>query len=198
VAQSLIFTIGLLAASFLAVYEVTRGVQPVGSFITLLSYWAQLSGPLSFFATFYRKVQTQMLDAERLLELFETKPSITDQPAAIELEKVTGTVDFENVCFSYDSRKPAITDVNFHVPSGTTVAFVGETGGGKTTCLKLLFRFFDVQSGSIKIDGHDIRDIKLASLRDHMGVVPQVSQTLGFKFLIIDGNRTRNYLMIPS
>jgi ABC-type transport system involved in Fe-S cluster assembly fused permease/ATPase subunit len=174
VVQNVIFIIGLLAASILAVYEVTRGIQPVGSFITLLSYWVQLSGPLSFFANFYNRVQTKMIDAERLLELFETNPSITDQPSARELENVTGTVDFENVCFSYDLRKPTITNVNFHVPPGTTIAIVGDTGGGKTTCLKLLLRLFDVKSGSIKIDGHDIRDIKLASLRDCMGLVPQV------------------------
>ncbi|KAA8914322.1 hypothetical protein FN846DRAFT_771298, partial [Sphaerosporella brunnea] len=176
VAQSLTFTVGLLAASFLAVYEVTIGSQPVGSFVTLLSYWAQLAGPLGFFANFYRRIQIQMLDAERLLALFQVKPSVEDRPHALELDTVEGTVDFENVCFSYDSRKPAIRDVSFHVPAGTTVAFVGETGGGKTTCLKLLFRFYDIASGAIKIDGHDIRDIKLSSLRNHLGVVPQDPQ----------------------
>jgi ABC-type transport system involved in Fe-S cluster assembly fused permease/ATPase subunit len=198
VAQSLIFTVGLLCASFLAVYEVSRGTQPVGSFVTLLSYWAQLAGPLSFFANFYRKVQTQMLDAEKLLALFQEKPSVADEPRAIELKKVEGIVDFENVCFSYDSRKPAITDVSFHVPAGTTVAFVGETGGGKTTCLKLLFRFYDVASGAIKIDGHDIRDIKLSCLRDHLGVVPQVSGCGEVRNLDANEDRTHNYSMTRS
>ncbi|KAL7267837.1 hypothetical protein RUND412_009559 [Rhizina undulata] len=173
VAQSLVFTLGLLGASFLAVYQVSMGKQPVGSFVTLLYYWAQLSGPLSFFANFYRKIQNQMLDAERLLELFQTKPSIVDRPMARDLQNIRGEVEFENVSFAYDPRKPAIKDMSFRAPPGSTVAFVGETGGGKTTCLKLLFRFYDVISGAIKIDGQDIRDITLWSLRENMGVVPQ-------------------------
>ena len=118
----------------------------------------------------------QMLDAERLLGIFQTKPSVSDRPGAIEIEKPEGDIVFENVCFAYDVRKPAVKDISFHVPAGSTVAFVGETGGGKTTCLKLLFRFYDVASGSIKLDGHDIRDIKVDSMRSHMGVVPQDPQ----------------------
>lgn len=175
----------------MAVYQVTQKGKDVGSFVTLLSYWAQLSQPLNFFANFYRKVQMQMLDAERLLELFQTKSSITDCPNALHLEKVEGDIRFENVCFSYDSRKQTISDISFHVPAGSTVAFVGETGGGKTTCLKLLFRFYDVASGSIKIDGHDIRDIKLDSMRDHMGVVPQDPQL--FNDTVMNNIRYANF-----
>ncbi|KAI5788411.1 hypothetical protein EDC01DRAFT_631350 [Geopyxis carbonaria] len=173
VVQSLIFTVGLLAASFLAVYEVTQGKAPVGSFVSLLSYWAQLSRPLMFFANLFRRIQNQMLDTERMLELFLTKPSVTDRPDALELEKVDGAISFNNVGFSYDTRKPILKDLSFSAPPGSTVALVGETGGGKTTCLKLLFRFYDVETGSITVDGHDIRDLKVSSLRDFMGVVPQ-------------------------
>lgn len=174
VSQSLIFTVGLLGASFLAVYEVSKGNKPVGSFVTLLSYWAQLGSPLAFFANFYRKIQTQMLDAERLLELFQRKPSVVDKPGAQEFQLKSGEIEFSDVCFAYDPRKPAIKNMSFRVPGGSTVALVGETGGGKTTCLKLLFRFFDVNSGSIKIDDQDIRGVTLWSLRENMGVVPQV------------------------
>ncbi|PWW73909.1 hypothetical protein C7212DRAFT_283744 [Tuber magnatum] len=176
VSQSLIFTVGLLGASFLAVYEVSRGNKPVGSFVTLLSYWAQLGSPLAFFANFYRKIQTQMLDAERLLELFQRKPSVVDKPDAQEFQLKSGEIEFSDVCFAYDPRKPAIKNMSFRVPGGSTVALVGETGGGKTTCLKLLFRFFDVNSGSITIDNQDIRDVTLWSLRENMGVVPQDPQ----------------------
>ncbi|KAG0636143.1 hypothetical protein HOY80DRAFT_1055299 [Tuber brumale] len=176
VSQSLIFTVGLLGASFLAVYEVSRGNKPVGSFVTLLSYWAQLGSPLAFFANFYRKIQTQMLDAERLLELFQRKPSVVDKPGAQEFQLKSGEIEFNDVCFAYDPRKPAINNMSFRVPGGSTVALVGETGGGKTTCLKLLFRFFDVSSGSITIDDQDIRDVTLWSLRENMGVVPQDPQ----------------------
>ncbi|CUS14767.1 unnamed protein product [Tuber aestivum] len=176
VSQSLIFTVGLLGASFLAVYEVSRGNKPVGSFVTLLSYWAQLGSPLAFFANFYRKIQTQMLDAERLLELFQRKPSVIDKPGAQEFQLKSGEIEFSDACFAYDPRKPAIKNMSFRVPGGSTVALVGETGGGKTTCLKLLFRFFDVNSGSITIDNQDIRDVTLWSLRENMGVVPQDPQ----------------------
>lgn len=153
---------------------VTTGQKQVGSFVTLLSYWAQLSSPLSFFANFYRKIQQQMLDAERLLELFQTKPTVVDKPGAKDLQLVSGEIEFENVKFSYDVRKPAINGITFKAPGGSTIALVGETGGGKTTCLKLLFRFFDVDSGAIRIDGQDIKDVTVWSLRENMGVVPQV------------------------
>lgn len=153
---------------------VTTGQKQVGSFVTLLSYWAQLSSPLSFFANFYRKIQQQMLDAERLLELFQTKPTVVDKPGAKDLQLTGGEIEFDNVKFSYDIRKPAINGISFKAPGGSTIALVGETGGGKTTCLKLLFRFYDAQSGAIRIDGQDIKDVTVWSLRDNMGVVPQV------------------------
>ncbi|KAI9786630.1 MAG: hypothetical protein M1839_006181 [Geoglossum umbratile] len=174
--QSLIFTLGLLAACFLAVYQVTRGVRPVGNFVTLLTYWAQLSGPLTFFANFYRRIAGKMLDAERLLELFQTKPSVKDKENAVGFLLGDGRVDFKNVNFSYDPRKPTIKNVSFHAAPGKTVALVGETGSGKSTILRLLFRFYDVCGGSIQIDGQDIRDVTLSSLRENMGVVPQDAQ----------------------
>jgi ABC-type transport system involved in Fe-S cluster assembly fused permease/ATPase subunit len=173
--QDFIFSAGLLSACFIAIYEVAAGSQPVSSFVTLLTYWSTLSSPLYFFGGFYRHIQEVVLDTERLLALLREKPTIVNRPDAIELGTVDGAVVFENVCFSYDPRKPALSDISFRVPAGSTVAFVGETGGGKTTCLRLLFRFYDVSSGAIKIDGHDIRDIKLDNLRNNIGVVPQVS-----------------------
>ena len=115
-----------------------------------------------------------MLDAERLLELFQTKASVVNKPNAKDLVITDGEVVFENVSFSYDARKGAITDMNFKAQGGHTTALVGETGGGKSTCLKLLFRFYDVTGGSVKIDGQDVRDVSLSSLREQIGVVPQV------------------------
>lgn len=171
--QSLIFALGLLCGCFLAVYQVSSGEKKVGSFVTLLTYWTQLQGPLNFFAGFFRRVQSLLLDAEMLLELFQTEPTIRDSATSIKLTGVKGDITFDKICFSYDPRKSGITDMSFRVPAGTTVALVGETGGGKTTCLRLLFRFYDIQSGAIRIDGIDIRDVQLTSLREHMAVVPQ-------------------------
>lgn len=173
VAQSMIFTLGLLAASFIAVHQVTTGAKPVGDFVTLLSFWSQLSYPLHFFASFLRQIQSQMVDAERLLELLQTKPEVADTDTSKPLVLKDGEVEFEDVEFSYDKRKPTLKGISLRVPGGSTVALVGQSGGGKTTCLKLLFRFYDVKKGSIKIDGQDLRDVTVDSLRESVSVVPQ-------------------------
>lgn len=102
------------------------------------------------------------MDAERLLELFQTKPSISDLPSSKPLKFENGQVKFDRVEFAYDERKPTLKNVTFTVPSGKTVALVGQTGGGKSTILKLIDRFYDVKSGSISIDGQDIRDVTLS------------------------------------
>ena len=102
------------------------------------------------------------MDAERLLELFQTKPTITDLPNAKPLKLSKGVIKFDRVSFAYDERKPTLKDVSFTVPAGKTVALVGETGGGKSTMLKLIDRFYDCKSGSISIDGQDIRDVQLS------------------------------------
>ena len=115
-----------------------------------------------------------MLDAERLLELLQTKPSVMTKPGAKDLTIVNGDVTFQDVVFSYEGGKGAIQNMNFIAPGGKITALVGETGGGKSTCLKLLFRFYDVSEGGVIIDGQDIRDVTLESLRDQIGVVPQV------------------------
>jgi len=109
----------------------------------------------------YRSVSYSLMDAERLLELFHTKPTITDIPTAKPLKLGKGLVKFDRVSFAYDERKPTLKNVSFVVPPGKTVALVGETGGGKSTILKLIDRFYDVKSGSISIDGQDIREVTL-------------------------------------
>jgi ABC-type multidrug transport system fused ATPase/permease subunit len=113
------------------------------------------------------------MDTERLLELFQTKASIVDKQGAKALQFKGGSVQFNKVRYDYDPRKKTLKDVHFTIPGGSTVALVGETGSGKSTILKLLNRFYDVTSGSILIDGQDIRDVTLRSLRDKIGVVPQ-------------------------
>ncbi|KAI1005636.1 Heavy metal tolerance protein [Podosphaera aphanis] len=114
-----------------------------------------------------------LMDAERLLELFNLKPTISDLPGAKPLKSGDGLVRFDHVSFAYDSRKPTLKDVSFTVPPGKTIALVGETGGGKSTVLKLIDRFYDINSGSISIDGQDIRHVTISSIRERIGVVPQ-------------------------
>lgn len=119
-------------------------------------------GPLGFFGIMYRQISYGLIDAERLLELFQTKSSINDSPTAKPLKLGKGLVKFDRVSFAYDERKPTLKDVSFEVPPGKTVALVGETGGGKSTILKLIDRFYDVKSGSISIDGQDVKDVTLS------------------------------------
>lgn len=128
---------------------------------SLNPHMLMVSGPLIFFSTMYRQISYSLMDAERLLELFQTKPTITDMPNAKPLKLGKGLVKFDRVSFAYDERKPTLKNVSFIVPPGKTVALVGETGGGKSTILKLIDRFYDVKSGSISIDSQDIRDVCL-------------------------------------
>lgn len=114
-----------------------------------------------------------MLDAERLLKLFQTKPAIVDSSDAKPLQLEHGSVEFRDVKFTYPSGKTALSSISFRVAGGQTVAIVGETGGGKSTILKLLSRFYDTSEGSIKIDGQDVRDVSVSSLREMIGSVPQ-------------------------
>lgn len=115
----------------------------------------------------YKQISYALMDAERLLELFQTKPTIVDMPDAKTLKLGKGVVKFENVSFAYDERKPTLTNVTFVVPSGKTVALVGETGGGKSTILKLIDRFYEVKSGTISIDDQDIRHVTLDRYECH-------------------------------
>lgn len=114
-----------------------------------------------------------LTDSERLLVLLQTKPSVTDKPTAYPLELKSGEVVFKDVDFAYDPRKQTLSKVSFIAKPGMTVALVGETGGGKSTLMKLLYRYYDINGGSIRIDGQDIRDVTLDSLRDSFGLVPQ-------------------------
>ncbi|KAB5580862.1 hypothetical protein GE09DRAFT_454880 [Coniochaeta sp. 2T2.1] len=171
--QSLTLLCGLLAGLFLAVYQINKGKATPGDFIMLLTYWSQLSGPLAFFANLGKSISRDFIGAEKLLEIMLTKPTVISKEGAPPLDFKGGQVRFDHVSFSYDKKKETLKDVSLDVPPGTTVAFVGATGAGKSTILKLLDRFYDPTEGSIMIDGQDIRDVELSSLRAQIGVVPQ-------------------------
>ncbi|KAI9934539.1 hypothetical protein MW887_000153 [Aspergillus wentii] len=173
ISQNTVFMLGLMITCFIAAYQVSIGQRPVGQFVTLLTYMAQLQSPLTFFGTFYRYIQSAMINAERLLELFRQHPSITDAPSAQPISTCAGDIKFQNVTFSYNS-KPALTNLNFHCKPGTTTALVGESGGGKSTIFRLLFRFYG-GDGNILIDGKNVDDITINSLRQHIGIVPQAT-----------------------
>ncbi|KAF2006362.1 vacuolar ABC heavy metal transporter-like protein [Amniculicola lignicola CBS 123094] len=173
VTQNMVFMLGLLATCFLAAYQVTTDQMDVDKFVTLVAYMGQLQSPLNFFGTFYRMIQSAMINSERMLELFKEQPTVVDKEGAAELPKCEGHLRFNDVHFSYDERKPALTGLDFDCPPGTTTAFVGESGGGKSTVFRLLYRFYNTQSGSIQVDGNDVEELTIDSVRRHIGVVPQ-------------------------
>jgi len=173
ISQNMVFMTGHLLTSFLMAYQVTTKKREVGDFVTLLTYMAQLQAPLNFFGSFYRGIQSAMISGERLLELFKEQPTVVDDPTAVGMPTCEGQIRFDNVRFAYDERKPALENLSFTCPPGTTTAFVGESGGGKSTVFRLLYRFYNAQDGSIQIDGNDIKDVTIDSVRRHIGVVPQ-------------------------
>ncbi|KAK5165914.1 ATP-binding cassette-type vacuolar membrane transporter Hmt1 [Saxophila tyrrhenica] len=171
--QNLVFMMGLIVMCFIAAYQVTTKKLEVGRFVTLLSYMSQLQGPLNFFGTFYRMIQNNMINSERMLELFKEKPTVVDRPDAEEMPTCEGEIRYNDVRFSYDNRKPALQGLTFRCKPGTTTALVGESGGGKSTVFRLLFRFYNAESGSMQLDGRDVEGVTIDSLRRHIGVVPQ-------------------------
>jgi ABC-type transport system involved in Fe-S cluster assembly fused permease/ATPase subunit len=173
--QSSIFTLGTALLVAVSAYKISIGEQTVGEFVSLINYFVQLQGPLNFFGTYYTMLQNNLIEAERLLDLFKETAGVVEKPDAIVLPPIKGEVSFNDVKFAYQTKKGGLVldGINFTVAPGTKTAIVGESGSGKSTSLKLLFRFYDVTDGSITIDGHDLRDVKLDSLRRNIGVVPQ-------------------------
>lgn len=171
--QNTVFMIGLLLTCFICAYQVSIGQRDVAQFVGLLTYMAQLQGPLNYFGTFYRSMQSALINAERMLELFREQPTVVDSPRATELAACQGDISFDSVEFSYDSRKPALNGLSFRCEPGTSTALVGESGGGKSTIFRLLFRFYNAEKGSLRVDGHDVQDLTIDSVRKHIGVVPQ-------------------------
>ncbi|CAG8664622.1 2740_t:CDS:10, partial [Ambispora leptoticha] len=171
--QNTIIQIGLVAGCLLCANRIVKEEMTVGDFIMYLTYILQLYGPLNWFGTYYRVIQKNLVDMEKMFDLLQEVPEVKDLPLASSLVVKKGEVTFQNVSFHYDPRVPILKNISFSIPSGSTVALVGPSGGGKSTILRLLFRFYDVQSGSILVDGQDIRYVKQRDLRSNIGVVPQ-------------------------
>ncbi|KAM5367230.1 hypothetical protein ACJZ2D_010140 [Fusarium nematophilum] len=174
ICQTVVFNLGRIIAALVCGWQVAMGLRTTGDWFMVVSYLTQLQGPLNFFGTFYRTVQQAMISGERLLELFKIQPTVVDTPHAVPLSKdFQGHVRWNNVSFSYDRRKPALRNISFECLPGTTTAFVGESGGGKSTLFRHMFRYYDCDEGSIELDGRDVKDLTINSVREKIGVVPQ-------------------------
>ena len=173
IGQSLILAIGVVIVMLMAAYGVAQGRMTIGDFVMVNAYLLQLYSPLNMLGWVYRVLRQSFTDIEQMYALLAERSEIEDKPGAPALKPGPGRIAFHNVSFAYDERRPILNNVSFEIPAGKTVAVVGPTGGGKTTVARLLFRFYDPQSGSITIDGQDLRDVTQDSLRTMIGVVPQ-------------------------
>lgn len=173
IGQGVIISCGLSGVMILAGYGVQAGTMTLGDFVLVNSYLIQLYMPLNFLGFVYREIKQSLIDMEHMFTLLGQEAEIADAPDAKGLPSGGGDIVFENVSFSYDPRRQILKNVDFHVPAGKTCAIVGASGAGKSTLSRLLFRFYDVGAGQIKIDGTDIRTIKQNALRGAIGIVPQ-------------------------
>ncbi len=173
VGQSVIIATGITLLMILAGMGVVAGSMTVGDFVMVNAYLLQLAMPLNFLGTVYREIKQSLIDLETMFKLLTSDAEVTDKSDAPALALDGGAVTFENVSFGYDPRRPILKDVSFSVKAGDTVAIVGPSGAGKSTISRILFRFYDVLEGSVKIDGQDIREVTQDSLRGAIGIVPQ-------------------------
>ncbi|KAJ7782869.1 mitochondrial half-size ABC transporter [Mycena metata] len=175
--QNFIISVGLLVGSMLVALRVTKGQSSPSDFVIFITYLAQLYGPLNQLGFMYRSINQSLVDTEKLLQLLNEPTEVNDRDDATALVVDAGEIEFDNVSFSYDKRTTALSGVSFKVPKGSSVALVGESGAGKSTILRLLYRFYDLPEGGgrILIDGQDIRNVTQKSLRAAIGVVPQDS-----------------------
>ncbi|WP_449285756.1 ABCB family ABC transporter ATP-binding protein/permease [Marinobacter sp. PE14] len=171
--QALIIGLAMIVIMAMAVREVASGEITLGDFTMINAYLLQLFIPLNALGFVYREIRQALVNVERLFKLLGDKPAIEDAPDATELAVDKGEVQFEHIHFAYRPDRPILRDVNFTIPAGHKVAVVGASGAGKSTLARLLFRFYDVDQGAIRIDGQDIRQVTQDSLRSAIGVVPQ-------------------------
>ena len=171
--QAFLITGGLVTVMVMAALGVENGTLTVGDFVMVNAYMIQITLPLGFLGTVYREIRQALVDMGEMFDLLEQPAEITDKLDAPEIDVTSGKVTLENVHFGYSEERPILKGVSLEVESGKTVAIVGPSGSGKSTIGRLLFRFYDVTDGALKIDGQDVRDVTQVSLHDQIGVVPQ-------------------------
>ncbi len=182
--QGTIFGLGMMAMMILSAMAVAAGEQTIGDFVFINVMLMQLSVPLNFIGFVYREIRQGLTDLEQMFDLLDIDAEIVDAKDAKALQIDKGAIKFEDVHFSYDENRPILKGISFEVPAGKTVAIVGPSGAGKSTLSRLLFRFYDVQEGSVSIDGQDVKNVTQKSLRSSIGMVPQdtvlFNDTIGY------------------
>ena len=186
-------TVEFLAAVIVSVilwfggYQVVNGALTAGSLVAFLTYAVNLANPVKRISRVYGTINKAMAAADRVFAVLDTKEELKDKPNAVDMPKIAGQVTFEHVSFAYKPGVDVLHDLNLTAEPGQVVAFVGPSGAGKSTIANLIPRFYDVTAGAIKIDGIDIRDVKIRSLREQIGIVPQ--ETMLFSGSVMDNIR---------
>ncbi|SLN22597.1 Putative multidrug export ATP-binding/permease protein [Pseudoruegeria aquimaris] len=171
--QSLLITSGLVAVMVMAALGVQDGSLTVGDFVMVNAYMIQITMPLNFLGTVYREIRQALVDMGEMFDLLEQPAEVQDKPGAPALKVEGGEIVFDAVEFGYVPERPILKGISLTVGAGETVAIVGPSGSGKSTIGRLLFRFYDVSAGALRIDGQDVRDVTQESLHGQIGVVPQ-------------------------
>lgn len=171
----LIGALGVVLVYWFGIRYLDQGTVTVGVLVAFIGYVWRIWQPINNLANFYNSLLMAMASTERIFELLDTEPDIKDEPDAYPLPEIQGEVRFDNLEFYYDPEKPVLKDVDFTVKPGETIALVGPTGAGKSTIVNLISRFYDPIEGRVLIDGHDIKEVTLNSLREQMGVMLQDS-----------------------
>ncbi|MDB2610937.1 MAG: ABCB family ABC transporter ATP-binding protein/permease [Amylibacter sp.] len=182
--QTLLITSGLIAVMIMAAMGVQRGEFSVGDFVMANAYMIQITMPLGFLGTVYREIRQALVDMGEMFDLLGQPEEVTDTKNASDLIIKGGQIEFDNISFGYDQERAILSNLSLTINKGETVAIVGPSGSGKSTIGRLIFRFYDVNNGSIRIDGQDIRDVTQASVHNSIGIVPQdtvlFNDTIGY------------------
>ena len=173
IGQSLLMNLGLIAVVLLAADGILSGGMSLGDITAVTLVMMQLYRPLNILGFAYREIKQALTDLENMFSLMDRRPEILDSDGAKDLPEVTGLVEFEDVVFNYDPEREILKGISFSIEPGQTVAIVGPTGAGKSTLSRILFRFYNIASGSVRIDGHDLTSLTQSSVRRALGIVPQ-------------------------
>lgn len=165
--------LGTMVLYFFGVNMILDGMLQVGTLIAFGTYISMFWRPVMNLSNFYNQLVTNIAGAERIFEILDTKPDLTDGETACEMPEITGAVSFRHVTFSYEKEKEVLKDVSFEIGPGQTVALIGPTGAGKSTIVNLICRFYDIQHGQVCIDGRDVKSVTIESLRSQMGIMTQ-------------------------
>lgn len=196
IGQSLIMNGGLVAIISLAAYNIITGDMSIGDMTAVMLVMTQLYRPLNILGFAYREIKQALTDLEKMFILMDLKPEVLDKEDAKSAHLPEGHIQFEHVSFHYDDDRKILDDISFDMPAGKTLAVVGPTGAGKSTLSRILFRFYDISDGQVKIDGIDIRDMTQESLRQAIGIVPQdtvlFNDTIGYNISYANPEATQD------